>query len=97
MTLPCSQRAKLENPWQSVFGSICEYPCPRLTCGVGCETAIVDRFLSEGRQWHLGHFDLLELPSGNPTDYARCQHQHSTATIPQIPFSFFYLLCLIFI
>ncbi len=33
---------------------------------------------------------LLELPSGNPTDYAHCQHQHSTATLPQIPFSFFY-------
>src|SRR6266508_4132737 len=40
---------------------------------------------------------MLELPSGDPTDYARCQHQHSTATVPQIPFSFFYSLCLIFI
>src|SRR6266511_4806540 len=28
-----------------------------MTCSVGCETAIVDRFLSEGHQWHLGHFD----------------------------------------
>jgi len=57
MTLPCSQRAKLENRWQSVFGSIREYPRPRLTCGAGRETAIVDRFLSGGRPWHPGHFD----------------------------------------
>jgi len=57
MTLPCSQHAKSENPWQLVFGSIREYPRPRLTCGAGRETVIIDRFLSGGCQWHLGHFD----------------------------------------
>jgi len=27
---------------------------------------------------------------GNSSDHARCQHQHSTATVPQIPPPFFF-------
>ena len=57
MTLPCSQHAKLENRWESVFGSIRAYPRPQLTCGAGRETAIVHRFLSGSHPCHQDHFD----------------------------------------
>src|SRR6266540_3393893 len=38
--------------------------------------------------------DLLELPFGNPNDYARSGHLHSTATVPESSSSLSYLHCI---
>src|SRR6266540_6607051 len=39
-------------------------------------------------------FLLLELPFGNPNDYARSGHLHSTATVPESSSSLSYLHCI---
>src|SRR6266540_167718 len=37
---------------------------------------------------------VLELPFGNPNDYARSGHLHSTATVPESSSSLSYLHCI---
>jgi hypothetical protein len=60
MTLPCSQRATVENRRQLAFGSSYEYR--QLTWGAGHErTENVDRFSLGCRLCRASHFDLRGL------------------------------------
>ena len=42
----------------------------------------------------LEQVEMLELPFGNPNDYARSGHLHSTATVPESSSSLSYLHCI---
>src|SRR6266540_4914427 len=85
------QNTRQHRPLISCHLVHCLWPLCRLLC-----PCLIWRGIVMLRSLHLAFLmlSLLELPFGNPNDYARSGHLHSTATVPESSSSLSYLHCI---